>query len=102
MGFANGKVTIDDEPTKSKLYRYCEKKIDQWIKTQIALEDVAAGVAADDPEAEFIVEFAHEDGAKQISCMTEIHVRGALWRGYDLATDSQQAFMHSLKRLQPH
>jgi hypothetical protein len=102
MAFANGKVMIDDEPTKSKLYRFCEKKIDQWIKSQIALAHEGQYSTAEEPDAEFVVEFAHEDGTKQVSCMTEIHIRGALWRGFDLATDSQQAFMHSLKRLQPH
>lgn len=95
MRFTNGLVTVNDEPTKSKLYRFCEKKIDQWLRDHFGNGEM-------DPGAEFRVEFTEEDGSEQISCVTEICLRGTLWRGCDLAGDSQQAFMHSLKRLQHH
>jgi O-phosphoseryl-tRNA(Cys) synthetase len=86
-----GQVTLNDTPTKSKLFRFCEKKIDQWLQTH------ADGA---DP-VEFRVAFSEDDG-EQISCVTEIQMGSHFWRGCDLAHDSQQAFMHSLKRLTPH
>lgn len=89
-----GQVTVNDEPTKAKLLRFCEKKIDQWIKSHF---DQNSTPQAD---AEFKVSFQEE--GKQISCVTEISMKGALWRGCDLGGDTQNAFMHSLKRLQPH
>lgn len=92
MSLSNGEVTINDLPTKSKLFRFCEKKIGQWIQSH------AEGT---DP-VEFRVSFTEEDEARQVSCVTEIHLGNAVWRGCDLAADTQQAFMHSLKRLQPH
>lgn len=93
MSLSNGEVTINDLPTKSKLFRFCEKKIDQWIQSHAEGADTV----------EFKVSFTEEDEVRQVSCVTEIHLGGgAVWRGCDLAADTQQAFMHSLKRLQPH
>lgn len=98
MGMTNGFVTVNDAPTKkSKLYRFCEKKIDQWAKAH------SGGQIPDQTESsslEFHVSFTEED--EQVSCMTEIHWGGSTWRGCDLAADTQMAFIHSLKRLQPH
>lgn len=96
-----GVVTVNDSPSKSKLYRFCEKKIDQWIKTRLG-EISPPFPQSDPPSVAFKVSFTEESGAKQVSCETEIHLRGALWKGYDLANDTQNAFMHSLKRLKPH
>lgn len=98
MGFFSGQVTVNDEPTKNRLYKFCEKKIDQWVRSHF--EESSADAL--ESNGEFRVEFTEEDGSPQIACMTEVCLNGALWRGYDLANDSQQAFMHSLKRLQPH
>ena len=99
MEFANGQVTINDEPTKSKLYRFCEKKIDQWLQSRIDPVGPNAGSAG---AAEFTVSFTEEPDTSQIGCMTEIHLGDSVWRGWDLDSDTQQAFIHSLKRLQPH
>lgn len=96
---SNGQVTINDAPTKSKLYRFCEKKIDQWIRTRLG-EGSPQGALP--PDLEFSVAFTEEVESRQVSCVTEIHLGGALYRGCDLAPDTQMAFMHSLKRLQPH
>ena len=87
-----GQVTLNDAPTKSKLFRFCEKKIDQWIQAHRSEGRVPA---------EFRVSFNEDDG-EQVSCVTEILVDGSTWRGCDLASDVHEAFMHSLKRLQPH
>ncbi len=88
---SSGEVTLNDTPTKSKLYRFCEKKIDQWAKDHVV----------DQEEFDFVVSF-NETETKQISCTTEIHCGGHTYRGWDLDHDTQQAFIHSLKRLQPH
>lgn len=88
-----GQVTLNDIPTKAKLYRFCQKKIDQWLRAQ--------QLEMKTPETAFRVSFSEDDG-EQISCVTEIQCGPTIWRGCDLAHDSQQAFMHSLKRLQPH
>lgn len=90
----NGQVTINNTPTKSKLYHFCEKKIDQWIKTHVGAESFS--------NAEFRVDFSEETGTKQVSCVTEILLGESKWRGCDLGGDTQNAFMHALKRLQPH
>jgi hypothetical protein len=97
MEFANGQVTVNDEPTKSKLYRFCEKKIDQWLQSRL---DPQGNLGAE--SAEFTVSFTDETEGKHVSCTTEIHVGDSVWRGWDLDSDTQQAFIHSLKRLQPH
>ncbi len=95
----SGQVTINDTPTKSKLYRFCEKKIGQWVKTRL---ENRSPVDGGPDEIQFRVSFTEETNAQQVSCVTEIHLGGSLWRGCDLAGDTQNAFMHSLKRLQPH
>lgn len=94
MESQHGSVTLNEHPTNSKLFRFCEKKIDQWIEARAAATSAAS-------EATFKVTFTEEEG-KRIACETEIRCGTALWRGADLANDTQQAFMHSLKRLQPH
>jgi len=94
MESSNRQVTINDTPTKSKLYRFCEKKIDQWIRTRFVPRNLA--------DLEFHVAFTEESDSKQISCVTEVTLGGSVWRGCDLATDTHMAFMHSLKRMQPH
>ncbi|MES2964818.1 MAG: hypothetical protein V4760_13080 [Bdellovibrionota bacterium] len=90
-----GTVTVNDAPTKSKLYRFCEKKIDQWIESRAADE-------SKDVPIEFKVSFIEEDETRQVSCETEIRVQGHLWTGADLGSDEQQAFLQCLKRLHPH
>ncbi len=97
MGMMNGQVTVNDSPTKSKLYRFCEKKIDQWVKSHSPAQE-----AGEMPTAEFQVSFIEESHTKQVSCVTEVRLGGALYRGCDLDCDTQQAFIHSLRRLQPH
>jgi hypothetical protein len=96
MPLANGQVTINDCPTKSKLYRFCEKKIDQWLRSHSGSGDQTV------ESVEFRVSFSEETGTKQVSCVAEILLGGATWRGCDLANDTQNAFMHALKRLKPH
>jgi len=104
MSMSSGQVLVNDEPTKNKLYRFCEKKIDQWLKSHIETNanPTAEGTDEQPTEAEFRVYFTEEGDTNQVSCMTEISLKGALWRGCDLASDEQQALIHSLKRLQPH
>lgn len=85
---ANGQVTINECPSKSRLFRYCEKKIDQWLESH----------AIQSP-AEFRVSFTDEIESNQISCMTEIQLGETILRGCDMDADSQAAFLHSLKRL---
>lgn len=97
---SNGQVTINDSPTKSKLYRYCEKKIDQWVQTRIG--DMRHSGPEPESAFEFRVSFTEESDSRQVSCVTEIQLGNSTWRGWDLAPDTQMAFMHSLKRLQPH
>ena len=98
MPNTTGTVTLNDEPTKAKLYRFCEKKIDQWLQSQLAAQGPQH--PSDGPPAEFNVSFLEE--SNQISCETEIHLGDAHFRGYDLATDAQQAFIHSLRQLRQH
>ena len=85
---ANGQVTINECPTKSKLYRFCEKKIDQWLESH-SHEVVAP--------AEFRVTFTNEDD--QVACVTEIQLGERVLRGCDIDVDQQAAFLHSLKQL---
>lgn len=84
----HGQVTINEAPSKSKLFRFCEKKIDQWLESHAQVDPSAA---------EFNVSFTEED--KQISCVTEIHLGEQVFRGCDVDGDTQAAFLHSLKRL---
>ena len=104
MGLLNGRVTVNDTPTNSRLYRFCEKQIDQWVRKAI---ESATGLTPDSlGDAEFKVEFTDESegahGGRQISCVAEVTVAGAHWKGCDLAADSQQAFMHALKHMHLH
>lgn len=90
---ANGNVLVNEQPLRNKLYRFIEKKIHQWVEHH---------EGAPCEEIEFTVAFTEDSGIKQVSCMTEIHLHGCKWRGCELAGDTQSAFIHSLKRLQPH
>jgi hypothetical protein len=93
-----GTVTLNDEPTKAKLYRFCEKKIDQWLESQLGQMNLSS--QPEGASAEFNVSILEENN--QFSCETEIHLGGSHWRGCDLACDAQQALIHSLRRLRPH
>lgn len=84
----NGQVTINECPSKSKLFRFCEKKIDQWLETHPIDPAVPT---------EFRVSFTNEED--QISCVTEIQLGETILRGCDVDVDTQAAFLHSLKRL---
>lgn len=79
---------MNECPSKSKLFRFCEKKIDQWLESH-SVEPSAP--------AEFRVSFTNEED--QVSCVTEIHVGSRVLRGCDVDADTQAAFLHSLKRL---
>jgi hypothetical protein len=96
MKVANGQVTINELPSKSRLFKFCEKKIDQWLQSHL---DPKLASSPDLP-VEFSVSFTEEDDTDQVACLTEIHFGTSVFRGCDLALDTQQAFMHSLKRLQ--
>jgi hypothetical protein len=93
MGTAQGHVTMNDLPTKTKLHRFCEKKIDQWIQTKISQ-------STEDSPIQFRVEFSEDPDTQKVSCLTEVVLGSETFRGCELATDSQQAFMQTLKRLQ--
>lgn len=91
-----GVVTINDAPLKSKLYRFCEKKIGRWAREVLQTEGL------EDEPIDFKVSFIEEEETRQVSCETEIHHHGHTWRGCDLASDASQAFIQCMKRLQPH
>ncbi|RYZ75422.1 MAG: hypothetical protein EOP05_07865 [Proteobacteria bacterium] len=91
-----GQVTVNELPSKSRLFKFCEKKIDQWLQSHVTQD---SGSTSEVP-IEFTVSFTEEDDCDQVACMTEIHFGSSVFRGCDLAVDTQQAFMHSLKRLQ--
>mgnify|MGYP001592371548 CR=1 FL=1 len=93
MSLANGEVTLNEQPTKSRLSRFCEKKIGQWLQNHATNNTPLA------EEIAYRVAFTEEDDVDQISCVTEIRWAGSVWRGCELAPDAQQAFIHSLKRL---
>lgn len=106
----HGMVTINDEPTKSRIYRFCEKKIDQWVqdhRDEVNGDDKESSPAnaafnsskVDDDEILFTVSFTEQE-THQVACTTEVQCRGRSFRGWDLAQDTQNAFMHSLRRLQ--
>ena len=92
MKVSNGYVTVNELPTKNRLFKFCEKKIDQWLQSRSDLEPLEGPV-------EFSVSFTEDDESSQVSCQTEIQLGAHIYRGCDLAPDTQQAFMHSLKRL---
>ena len=115
----HGMVTINDEPTKSRIYRFCEKKIDQWVqdhrdemnsanretattstRSSNSVADSAASNFAkfENDEILFTVSFTEQD-THQVACTTEVQCRGRSFRGWDLAQDTQNAFIHSLRRL---
>ena len=79
----------DGETVNSKLYRFCEKKIDQWL----ASHEVPTS------QAEFRVSFSDEEDSNQVSCVTEIVLGEKILRGCEMDVDTQAAFLHSLKRL---
>jgi hypothetical protein len=91
----SGEVLINNQPARSKLARFIEKKIHQWAQAGAQAGSTSTGDLA------YKVAFT-EDEVKQVSCETEINVGGHLWRGCELATDTQMAFIHSMKRLQLH
>lgn len=88
----DGLVTVDNSPEKHTLLRFCRKRISRWINER--------GLPSDG--ADFHVSLSRENEAGDVSCETEISIGLQTWRGYDLAPDLQSAFIHSLKRLQPH
>jgi hypothetical protein len=88
MKILNGQVTINECPSKSRLFRFCEKKIDQWLEAHPNGSQVPA---------EFRVSFTNEE--HQIACVTEIQLGETVLRGCDVDADTQAAFLHSLKRL---
>jgi hypothetical protein len=98
---SNGHVFMNDTPTKSKIYKFCEKKIEQWIRSHLQEQGSISAEESENP-IEFKVLFNEESDSRQISCTTEVLLGNSVYRGWDLAADTQMAFMHSLKRLQPH
>jgi hypothetical protein len=96
----SGEVLINNQPARSKLARFIEKKIHQWVTQNQAGQHKDKESTLPENLA-YKVAFT-EDEVKQVSCETEINVGGHLWRGCELATDTQMAFIHSMKRLQPH
>ena len=101
LGHASGVVTVNDAPIKSKLYRFCEKKIDKWVEGHAPLVDALDDSLAD-TAVDFKVMFTEEEETRQISCETEIRLGQHVFRGADLGSDTQQAFMQCLKRLHSH
>lgn len=95
MRETTGVVTVNEAPLKSKLFRFCEKKIGQWVEEHVTEPDGSGPV-------DFKVSFIEEDETRQVSCETEIRLSGRSWRGCDLGSDEQQAFIQCMKRLQPH
>jgi hypothetical protein len=87
--FTNGQVTLNDEPTKHRLYKFVQKKLSQWA-TENKVPDLDS--------ATFHVAFIDEDD-KLVSCETEVRVGERVVRSSDTASDGQQAFLHTLKRL---
>lgn len=93
-----GQVLINNQPARGKLTRFIDKKIQQWLESHAnfhSQDDANAALA-------YRVELELDEDEKQVSCETEIEIGGAIYRGYDLSNDTQQAFIHSLKRMQEH
>ncbi len=86
--FANGEVTLNDEPTKHRLYKFVQKKLSQWATAHHLPDDSAS----------FHVAFIDEDSTL-VNCETEIRFGERVVRSSDTASDRQQAFLHTLKRL---
>lgn len=85
----NGEVTLNDEPTKHKIFKFVQKKLSQWaMQNQLP----------DNDSVSFHVAFVDED-AKLVNCETEIRLGKRIMRSTDTASDRQQAFLHTLKRL---
>lgn len=99
---ANGEVLVNDQPLRNKLARFIDKKIHQWVERVEHREGAAPGESAEPDALDYKVAFTQDSDVKQVSCVTEIRLGGNLWRGCELASDTQSAFIHSLKRLQPH
>lgn len=87
--FLSGEVTLNDEPTKHRLFKFVQKKLRQWASENHLSENDAAS---------FHVAFVDED-KKIVNCETEIRLREKVVRSTDTASDSHQAFLHTLKRL---
>lgn len=85
----NGEVTLNDEPTKHRLFKFVQKKMSQWA-TEHQLPD--------NDSATFHVAFVDED-TQLVNCETEIRLGEKVMRSSETASDRQQAFLHSLKRL---
>ena len=92
LGQHLGQVLVNDEPEKKRFYRFCEKHVARWAAENGAELDVS----------DFRVSISDDPDGRSVSCETEIQLGGRMWRGYDLAANLQMAFMHSMKRLQPH
>ncbi len=92
-------MLVNDQPLRNKATaRFIDKKIHQWAEHR---EDAGGDGRAPDG-LDYKVAFTEDSGVKRVSCVTEIRLGETLWRGCELATDTQSAFIHSLKRLQPH
>lgn len=87
--FSNGEVTLNNEPTKHRLYKFVQKKLSQWATDNHLPET---------DEASFHVAFIDEDDVL-VSCETEVRWGERVVRSSDTANDGQQAFLHTLKRL---
>lgn len=94
-------MLVNDQPLRNKLARLIDKKIHQWAEHKEGAEIVKGG-EADRAALDYKVAFTEDSDVKQVSCVTEIRWGGRVFRGCELAGDEQSAFMHSLKRLQPH
>ncbi len=92
----NGQVLVNDHPLRNKLYRFIEKKIHQWVESRMTPQKPMPN----EEDVAFTVAFTEDDA--QVSCVTEIELGGCKWKGCELASDTQSAFIHSLKRLHVH
>ena len=87
--FVNGEVTLNDEPTKHRIYKFVQKKLSQWANENHL---------PDSDSASFRVAFIDEDSTL-VNCETEVRFGEKVVRSSDTASDRQQAFLHTLKRL---
>lgn len=89
MSFSNVEITHNSEPLKHGLKKFVEKKLSQWALTNQLPEEM---------NPSFHVAFIDED-SELVSCETEVRVGEKVLRSSDTASDGQQAFLHTLKRL---
>jgi hypothetical protein len=90
IGDTVGRISVNEKTPNSRLQRYVEEKVKQWLVSQ----DLSDGGPAD-----FEVAFFNEDTPNEVSCLITIQAGETQWRSWETGESPQAALNRSLDNM---